>query len=256
MNPPLAAIILAAGRGTRLQSVRVNKVMRRLRGKPILGYTVETLKKIGLDQIIIVVHFQKEGIIKYFGSSLTYVEQKDTLGTGDAVKQALPAISPSIQTVLIMYGDDSAFYPEKLMTDLITHHRNQKAGLTFLTVKKANPTGLGRILRSQDGKVLGIREEKNCSEEEKKITEINTGCYVINKDLLEKVIPKIKKDPLKKEYYLTDIVELSLEQNAKVEAFFTPKDSIHVGVNTPTQLSYARSRMKKRFPSPKPKSMR
>ena len=173
----LTAIVLAAGKGTRIKSTNRNKVVRRLAGKPMICYTTELLKSLGIKDIVVVVGFQADSVRKALGNGFTYATQKQRLGTGHAVKIALPLVNPASQNVLILNADDSAFYTKKDLNVLIKTHRQNKSSLTLLTVVKDDPAHLGRIIRDKQGKVKAIVEFKNATSTQKTIKEVNTATY-------------------------------------------------------------------------------
>mgnify|MGYP001451531753 CR=1 FL=1 len=237
-----AAIILAAGRGTRMKAKNKNKVVFKLKGRPIASYAVSNLKLAGVAQIIAVLGFQAKSVRDALGDGITYVTQDTPLGTGDAIKYALPVLNQHIDTVLSVYGDDSAFYPVTLYQDMVQKINESNCDIIFLTIHKDNPTGLGRIVRDEGGKVLRIVEEKNASDEVKRINEINTGFYCFKRDFLEKYIGEIECNPVTHEYYLTDLIEIALKNNKRVEALFVKDDSIWHGVNDRHDWAMARSK--------------
>lgn len=243
----IAAIVLAAGKGTRIQAKTKNKIMYPLAGKPMISYTMDLLKKIGAKPIVVVVGFQKQEVINFLGKSGIIVNQKSLLGTGHAVQVAINKLPKDIEDSIVLYADHSAFYELFMMEDLIKHHRKRKALMTFLTVDKKNPTGYGRILRNNKGNILGIREEKNTSLKERKIKEINTGAYCFKLSFLKNYLPKIKKNPLKGEFYLTDLVELALKDGLKVASIKIKDEIVSIGVNTPEELMHADRLMRKRL---------
>lgn len=239
------AIVLAAGKGTRIKAKKINKVMYPLAGKPIIGYTIEMLQRVGFTDILIVVGFKKQSIINYFGDKVNYVEQKIQQGTAHALKCALTRIPSSIKNIFVCYSDDTAFYPDKVISKLIIDHQQKKAKVSLLTVIKNNPIGLGRIIRDSHNLVIGIIEEKNTNEEQKKIKEINTGCYCFNFSFIKKYLPLIKKDSIKHEYYLTDIIDLAIKYKQKVNAVKINQSEYFYGVNTKEQLIEADRRKKR-----------
>ncbi len=239
-----AAIILAGGRGTRIKAKTKNKVAFRLNGEPMILHTYNNLKQAGIGEIIVVVGFQAESVKKALGNKVKYAVQEEQLGTGHAVNIAIPYLSPNITTVLTISGDDSAFYPAKLYQDMVKKREEKNCDLLFLTIHKENPEGLGRIIRDPEGKVLKIVEEKNASEVEKKIQEINTGFYCFDRNFLETYIDKIQTNLVSGEYYLTDMIEIARENNKKIEAFFVADGSIWHGVNTRSDFAQAQAKLK------------
>lgn len=233
-------IILAAGRGTRFQSDRINKVMLPLAGKPILSYAVSLFEKMQLRPILVVAGFAKEGIMDYFKTRVEYVLQDKQLGTAHAVSCALSKLPTSCKQVLIVNGDDSYLYSEPLISRLIATHAREHAAITLLTIEKANPMGLGRILRNDKGVITGIVEEKDATDQERAITEVNPQCWVFDVDFLKNYVPKITKSPFTGEYYLTDMIQWAVADGkriADVRAGTIPWR----GVNTPQELSEAQS---------------
>lgn len=237
-----AAIILAAGRGTRLKAKTKNKVAYHLNGKSMIAHTVDHLREAGVNKIFAVVGFQSQSVKNALGDLVEYIEQENQLGTGHAVKVAVPYISDHTRTVLSVYGDDSAFYPPKLFQNMIEKQQTENCDLLFLTVKKEDPAGLGRIVRDKTGKVIRIVEEKNATPEEKKITEINTGFYCFDYKFLKDYISQITVNPVSGEFYLTDMVEIALIAGKKVEAMLVQDSSIWQGVNTRHDLELARNK--------------
>lgn len=239
-----AAIVLAAGRGTRMKAKNKNKVAFVLDGKPMVRRTVDNLQKAGVKQIIAVVGFQSESVKQALGDLVTYVTQTEPKGTGDALRYAVPLLSPNIDTVLAVYGDDSAFYPPSLYIEMITKLKEDHSDLLFLTIHKDDPTGLGRIVRGDDGEVERIVEEKNASLEQKSIKEINTGFYCFTRSFLEENIRDIKQNPLTGEYYATDLVEIAKKHGKKVTAYYKQDGSIWHGVNNRSDFARAQKKAK------------
>lgn len=237
------AIVLAAGRGTRMKAKSKNKVAFKLNGKPMISYTVEHLQEAGIGEIIVVVGFQGDSVRTVLGSKVRYATQVNQLGTGDALKSAIPLLPENSDTVLAVYGDDSAFYPISLFQDMVAKKQALNCELLFLTIHKEDPTGLGRIVRDKFGKIARIIEEKNATDEEKKIQEINTGFYCFDKKFLVSYIDQIKENPISKEFYLTDMVEIALKNGKKVEAFFVADDSIWHGVNNRSDFAKAQKKI-------------
>ncbi len=238
-----AAIVLAAGRGKRMNAKNKNKVAFRLNGRAMIEYTVQHLHEAGVNQVIAVVGYQADSVRAALGSTVTYALQKEQLGTGDAIRSAIPSLPSDTDTVLAVYGDDSAFYPPSLFVEMVAQKRATSADLLFLTIHKDNPVGLGRIVRDAAGNILRIVEEKNATEAEKKIQEINTGFYCFDRLFLENYIDKITENPVSGEYYLTDMVEIALKAGKKVEAMFVRDDSIWHGVNNRSDFVKAQKKI-------------
>lgn len=235
-----AVVILAAGKGTRIKSKNTNKVVLPLAGKPMISYVVAKLLKMKLPDIFVVVGFAKKSVMDVLGDKVKYIIQKKRLGTASAVRAAMKDIT-LFNSALVLQGDDSAFYTKELLINLLMVHQKKSPVITLLTVKKENPFGLGRIKR-KNGKVIAIVEEKNASDEERKINEINAACYVFSVPFLKKYLPKIKLNPLKKEYYLTDLVEIAVKNRLQIETY-TASEKIFMGVNTQEELTLAQDKM-------------
>lgn len=237
----LATVILAAGKGTRLKSTSRNKVVLPLAGKPMISFIVKTLQELGLKNIFVVVGFAKESVMKALGDGVSYIFQKKRLGTASAVRAAVRKIK-NFKNALVLQGDDSAFYTSKLINELIIRHHKTSPAMTLLTVVKQNPIGLGRIVR-KNGKVESIVEEKNATEREREIKEINAACYIFSMEFLKKYLPKVKKNPIKKEYYLTDLIELAVKDDLPIETYQAPEE-VFMGVNNQEELTRADTAMR------------
>jgi bifunctional UDP-N-acetylglucosamine pyrophosphorylase / glucosamine-1-phosphate N-acetyltransferase len=227
----VSAIILAAGRGTRMKSTTVNKVMSLQHGSPLIYYSITRLVRAGLNPIIVVVGFAKESVIDYvnekFNKTIIFADQGEVNGTAKAVEAGLVRVPDACEYVLTVHGDDSYLYDPSLLQELIKTHISAGADVTMLTAEKEDPSGLGRIMRDGNGVVQGIVEEKVATPEQKKITEVNTGCFIFRKAFISEYIRKIQKNPVAQEYYLTDIIELARTYGKKIET--------HAGGNIPWQ---------------------
>ena len=234
----IAAIILAAGKGKRMKSDKVNKVVLSLGKKQMILHAVDRFTGLGISPIVVVVGFAKESVIKILEGKVVFAHQARRLGTAHAVSCALKKLPQEIKTVLVVNGDDSAFYSARTIKNLIETHLKQKAAMSFLTIKLDDPSGLGRVIRNQKGMVVGIVEEKDAAEGEKKIKEINPACYTFEVGFLRKYLKKIKKSSISGEYYLTALIDIAIKNNEKVVAVTGGKISWR-GINTPDELKEA-----------------
>ncbi|QQS38568.1 UDP-N-acetylmuramoyl-L-alanyl-D-glutamate--2,6-diaminopimelate ligase [Candidatus Woesebacteria bacterium] len=237
----LDAVILAAGKGSRLKS-QTPKVMHKLAGKPMLTYPIDNLRRIGVVDIIAVVGYRLDVIHTYFGNSLRYVEQDRQLGTGHA---AFCGVGESKnRNVLVMYGDDNAFYTKETYRKLIKMHSDSKATITLISLVLDNPFGFGRIVRDEKDNFVKIVEEKDATDEEKKISEVNDGVYLFDRAWFMENFGKIKNNNVQQEYLLTDFIELAIKQSRKVLVYAIKDSSQWCGINTPDQLTKADNLMR------------
>lgn len=236
-----AAIILAAGKGTRI-GTHLPKVLYPIAGKPMIAYILQTLKEFGIKDIFVVTGYRAEDVQASIGDDAQFVYQAEQLGTGHALKCALHEIHAYIDTVLVMNGDDSAFYEKKTIEHLLTSHVDSKSAISLLTLTTPNPHGLGRIIRNNQNELIGIREEEDATTEEQKISEINVGCYVFNVDWVSRTLPRIKKSSIG-EYYIGDTVELAIADGLKINSVALANDKEWIGVNTIDQLTKADTAM-------------
>ncbi len=240
----LTTIILAAGKGTRMQSAKP-KVLQTLANKPLLSHVLDTClntsadktNKLNVTKTIVVYGFGGEQVQsameKYqLEYDLTWVEQTEQLGTGHAVIVTLDEL-PTDGKSLILYGDVPLVSSETL-SKLETANTD---GISMLTLTVDNPFGLGRIKRNQDNQVLAIIEQKDANEEEQQICEINSGIYCVDNALLHKYLPNLKNDNAQEEYYLTDIVKMAVADNITINTIEPDYDFEIEGVNARQQLA-------------------
>lgn len=237
----IAAIILAAGKGERINSKTVNKVVLPLHGKPMIMYVIERLEKLKIKPIIVVIGFAKKSILDLLNKNkdVIFAEQKERLGTAHAVFCALKKMPSFVTDSIILQGDDSAFYKEETIKALIRKHFSSNSDLTFLTIELDNPFGLGRILRDENDCLIGSIEEKDATEEEKKIKEINPALYIFKIKFLQQYLKKIKKSKITGEYYLPDLIRIAIKHKKKIETVKAGKIPWR-GVNTKEELEEAK----------------
>lgn len=241
----IAAIILAAGEGTRMKS-SIPKVLHHICGKPIIKYLVDTMRSIGIQNIIVVVG-HKEGLVKKELQGVRWVKQAECLGTADAAlktKKFLVA-DDKIDSVLISYGDTPLLTP-KTLKNIIDRHTSSKSGCTLLTARLKNPTGYGRILRSGNDKIMKIVEELDAVIYEKVIEEINVGMYCFDKKALFEALELITPNNRKREYYLTDTIEILAKLNTPIDSVSIDDPEEFLGINTREDLIQAEQVVRRR----------
>lgn len=228
----LDIVILAAGKGTRMKSSKP-KVMQEFVGQPFLQRVINTAKELDPNKIIPIVGYKADEIKNYFSNQqLDFVIQKEQLGTGHAVMQAINEITS--QLTLILYGD-VPLINHKLLLRLID--ASKKTGIGLVTFDKTNPTGFGRIVRDDNKqKIIKIVEEKDCDYEQKKINEINTGIMCVQSDHLKKWLAQLDNNNAQKEYYLTDIIEFANKDKVEVTGIKAETETSIQGINSMEEL--------------------
>lgn len=233
----VGVIILAAGKGTRMKS-DMPKVLHKVARKSMIMHVIETAKKITSDNIHVVVGHKsddvKEEISKY--CKVNFAEQKQLIGTGDAVKSATPGMSNPIKNILVLCGD-VPLIQGKTIKNLIDKHKQNCAKVSVLAVNLDDPTGYGRIILDDQNSMLCIREEADANADEKKIKTINTGIYCFEKEFLVSALEEIKPDNNQAEYYLTDIVEIAQKKHEKIMVVTMTDYRQVIGVNTIEDLN-------------------
>ena len=234
----LTTIIMAAGKGTRMKSVKP-KVLQNLAGKPLLEYVLTTANTINSQKNIVVYGFEGEQIKTAFSDEkwhIDWVQQAEQLGTGHAVMMTLDSL-PKTGKSLILSGDVPLIQPQTLQKLLASDDN----GIAILTLVMQNPFGLGRIMRTdkkeKGGNVVAIVEEKDATPEQKAIQEINSGVYAVDNELLHRYLPKLSNNNAQGEYYLTDIVKMAIADNITVMTV-SPEFGFEIeGVNDRSQLA-------------------
>jgi len=242
----LAAIILAAGLGTRMKSDRA-KVLHEINGKPMVMYVLETAKKIVGNDIVLVVGKQAEKVKKLVSDvyEVLFALQENQLGTGHAVKCALPLIPEDAEQVLILCGD-VPLLSSGTVAKLYDNHIRKKWDVSILAAEIENPQGYGRIIMDDKQSVSGIVEEADATADQKRIKTINSGIYCVKKAFLEYSLNKIKADNAQSEFYLTDIVKIGYKENKRVGAIIGEDSEEILGVNSMQDLMVVEGIIQKR----------
>ena len=234
MENDMMAIVMAAGKGTRMKS-KSSKLVQKIYGKEIVKRAVENAKKAGVHNIVAVVGYMKEAVMGVLGDSVSYAVQEEMLGTGHAVMQATKYLEGKKGKVLVLNGDVPILRPETL-NKLLNKSIENKEAATLLTAIYDNPTGYGRIVRDEGGNVKGIVEEKDTSDEQKLIKEINAGIYCFDIEALLDALKEIKPNNAQGEYYLTDVIEIMNKKGLKTGAVVVEDNTEILGVNDRVQL--------------------
>lgn len=230
----IMAILIAAGKGTRMKS-KNSKLVQKIYGKEVVRRAYENVKKAGVEEVIVVVGHQKEQVMHVLGENAQYVEQKEMLGTGHAVMQAIHLLKGKKGKILAVYGDVPLLRPETLKK-LLDRSQEKNEAATMLTAIYENPKGYGRVIRNEEGNVEAIIEELDATEEQRKVQEINAGIYCFDIPELLSALTQIKPSPVKGEYYLTDVIGIMASKGLKIGAVVVEDNSEILGINDRMQL--------------------
>ena len=229
----LYSIILAAGEGKRMKS-NIAKPLQQAAGKALVEWVLDTAEETGSDENIVVIGHKAEDVKAYLGDRAKYDYQYEQLGTGHAVMQGIESIKDVDGTVMVLYGDSPLIEAETLKRVREDHSKKMRAA-TVITAIADEPYGYGRIVR-ENGEIVRIVEQKDASEDEQKITEVNSGMYFFDIQKLKESLSKITNDNSQGEYYITDVIEIMLSEGEKVGAYVTDLEQT-MGVNDKLQLS-------------------
>ncbi|MCA0993681.1 bifunctional UDP-N-acetylglucosamine diphosphorylase/glucosamine-1-phosphate N-acetyltransferase GlmU [Pseudalkalibacillus hwajinpoensis] len=239
------AVVLAAGQGTRMKS-KLYKVLHPVCGKPMVEHVVGQLEELKLENIVTVVGHGAEKVRDQLGSRVNYVLQEEQLGTAHAVMQTQETLANNEGVTLVVCGD-TPLITKETMDALLTYHEEKGAKATILTADADNPFGYGRIIRDENGRVQRIVEQKDATDDEQQVTEINTGTYCFDNKTLFETLQLVKNENAQGEYYLPDVVEILQKQGEVVAAYQTADFDETMGVNDRVALSKAEVAMKKRI---------
>lgn len=237
------AIILAAGQGTRMKS-KLPKVLHKALGKPMVQWVIDCLDAAGVADKIAVLGHGGEQVAQVVEGQAQIVYQTEQLGTGHAVMQAAPALSANNDCVLVICGDTPLLQAQTI-SELIAQHQAEGNVVTLLTANAENPAGYGRIVRKGQ-QITAIVEQKDASEEEKLISEINTGTYCFEQKFLQQFLSVLDTNNAQKEYYLTDLIKIANQHQLPVGGFVLTDFYESLGVNNRVQLSQAEQILRQR----------
>jgi bifunctional UDP-N-acetylglucosamine pyrophosphorylase/glucosamine-1-phosphate N-acetyltransferase len=239
------SIILAAGRGTRMKS-DVPKVLHHVCGRPMIEYVLDITRSLRSLKTYCVVGHGAQTVEQTVGSDVQCVLQSQLLGTADAVRRVEPHLKGFSGTVLVLCGD-TPLLSKDIVRNLLARHDKSKAAVTVLTGTIEKPQGYGRIIRDQHKSFVAIREQKDATSEEALINEINVGVYCFDSKKLFAALKKVRLNPKKKEFYLTDVIELLLGQGNKVDTLTTKDPYVAFGVNNRQDLAQAEAITRQRI---------
>ena len=239
------AVVLAAGQGTRMKS-KLYKVLHPVCGKSMVEHVIDNINTLNTNRIVTVVGHGAEMVKETLGNKSEYVLQAEQLGTAHAIQQADQLLGSLEGTTLVVCGDTPLIRPETMQA-LFDHHQKTNAKATILTAITDNPTGYGRILRDSTGQVSQIVEQKDATEEQRLVKEINTGTYCFDNKLLFETLKLVKNDNAQGEYYLPDVIEILQKQGEMVSAYVTNDFDETLGVNDRFALSQAEELMRARI---------
>jgi len=233
----LGVIILAAGQGTRMKSA-LPKVLHPLAGRPLFVHGLTTAQRLAPARVTIVIGHGAELVRQsYHGKDISWVIQERQLGTGHAVRCAETLFKDFSGDILILSGD-VPLIQENTLRDMVERHRTRKAAATLLTASLDRPTGYGRVMRDATGNITGTVEEKDASDAQKQVCEVNAGIYVASSSFLFDALSTVTNDNQQSEYYLPDIVAIGLSQGQKIETVHVADAREMMGVNTREELAY------------------
>lgn len=231
------AVVLAAGKGTRMKS-ELPKVLVPVLGRPMVEYVLDSLEQAGVQQTVVVIGYRAELVRETLAHrpSLLYAEQKEQLGTGHAVMMCREQLAAHDGPVVILAGD-SPMIEARSIKELLAAYERDRPACILGTAHKANPTGLGRVVRSADGQFQGIVEEKDATEEQRQITEVNLSCYLFDSKKLLAALDQVRNDNKQQEYYLTDCPGILLAQGENVQALPILTDRETLSINNMEELA-------------------
>lgn len=246
MNKDIKAVILAAGKGTRMKS-NTPKVLHQIFGKPLLGYVLDNVKNITNEAFVIVGHHAEEVtefVEKNYSAAKT-VLQSPQLGTGHAVSMVCPSLDNFDGQVIILCGD-TPLITEKTLTEFIEYHNSNNSDLTVMSTIFENPTNYGRIIRENNNSLKCIVEEKDATPEQKAVKEVNAGIYCLNWSKIKPAFSQLTSNNAQGEYYLTDIIAWGKKNSLNVNAYILENSDEIYGINSRLNLAEATKIMNER----------
>ena len=238
----IAILIMAAGKGTRMNS-DLPKVLHAINGKPLIDHVLIAARQMHPERLVVIVGHQRDEVMRVVGSDgIQFAVQDPQLGTGHAVMQTKPLLNDFLGDVVILSGDVPLLRAPTLQR-LLVEHRAKNADATVLTTQAQNPTGYGRIIRNKQGNFVKIVEEREASDSEKVIKEVNSGIYCFRSLELFAALSELKPGNSKGEYYLTDVIQILNAHGKLVQAVDIADFWEVCGINTIPELKAAEDRL-------------
>jgi UDP-N-acetylglucosamine diphosphorylase/glucosamine-1-phosphate N-acetyltransferase len=235
----VAAVILAAGQGKRMQS-DLPKVLHAVGGRPMVLHVIDAVKAVAAAPVVVVTGYQAERVeAACAGAGVEFVRQHEQLGTGHAVMQAEPLLAGREGTVVVLNGDVPGLRP-KTIRSFIDHHDHERSVATVLTAMLDDPSGYGRIVRDARGQLLRIVEERDATQDERAIREINSGLFCFSIPELFSALTRVTRRNAQNEYYITDVIGLLAGEGKRVAAWCIEDAREVAGVNNPDELDAVR----------------
>lgn len=238
-------IVLAAGKGTRMKSKQY-KVLHKVCGKPMIEHVIGVLNESGVNEIVTIVGYGAEAVKEHVGNRTSYALQEEQLGTGHAVRQAEKLLTGKKGTTIVICGDTPLVTAESIQ-GMLALHNEKKAAATIMTAQMDDPKGYGRIVRDETGTVAKIVEQKDCTEEESRITEINTGTYCFDNEKMFSALGRVTNNNAQQEYYLTDVIAILKKDQERIEGYTIQDADEGIGINDRIALAEAEQIMRARI---------
>lgn len=237
-----ASIILAGGKGTRMQSTQINKVAVPFHGKPLIQYAVELLSPISSPVVVVVGALSESVKESLRQSDVLYAVQEEPLGTGHAVQvgvEILRIYNP--QHVLVGYGDHMMFYRQKTIRDFLDEHIKNHATISLMSILHEKPDRLawGRIVRGGEGQLVDVVEQKDATSKQRRITELNAGFYCFDFQFLLDNMYHIHRSSVTNEYYINNFITIAVSENKKINVLQVPFTEVGIGINTKEELMHS-----------------
>ncbi len=241
----MKAIVLGAGKGTRLQSEKFQmpKVLRQANGRALIEYVLEHIDFLPKQDTVVVVGYKKEAVREALSPEYLFSDQDQQLGTGHAVNCAREHFETYDGDVLVLYGD-MPLLSKATYEKIIKTHQDEQADCTILTAITDDPLPYGRIIKDARGELVDIVETKDCTPEQLAVKELNVGVYVFNARLLFDNLKELKNNNAQGEYYLTDIPKILMQKNAKIKTCTVVHPDEIYGVNTLEDLEFCERKLK------------